>query len=134
MRDYEEIRQALIEESLSEATTEARYMAVTAKSTIANHRRGHGGASPEDVEAVRPHLIAVTDSATRLARASDLTAARAAFNDLTLALLLWRERISGPRPIVVHCAMLDKSWLQLGEPIENPYDPGMLRCGTVTSR
>jgi RND family efflux transporter MFP subunit len=33
-----------------------------------------------------------------------------------------------------YCPMVKEHWLQTGEDIRNPYDPGMLRCGTIKER
>jgi Cu(I)/Ag(I) efflux system membrane fusion protein len=33
-----------------------------------------------------------------------------------------------------YCPMVKEHWLQTGEDIRNPYDPGMLRCGTIKGR
>ncbi len=70
--------------------------------------------------------------------ADDLTELRAVFASVSNALLAIATAVPpSPRdPGVFHayCPMVKEHWLQVGEEIRNPYDPGMLRCGTIKGR
>lgn len=67
-----------------------------------------------------------------------LESLRAAFATVSDALLVIAaalppsERESGL--FHAYCPMVKQHWLQTGEQIRNPYDPGMLRCGTIKER
>jgi hypothetical protein len=65
-------------------------------------------------------------------RATDLQEARSAFAALSEAVIAYRETRCCERPVVVHCAMEKKSWLQPEGKIENPYVAASMRsCGKV---
>jgi hypothetical protein len=69
-------------------------------------------------------------AAARLAAATDLASARAAFGELSDAMIA----LVGPGARGVkkaYCPMVKKYWLQKGKQIENPYyGSEMLRCGS----
>jgi hypothetical protein len=87
---------------------------------------------------LRKRMVA---SAERAAAAADLPAVRAAFADLSDALLAWFKGQPNPAATslsIVHCPMAragkGANWLQAGEKIKNPYfGTDMLECGTVES-
>jgi RND family efflux transporter MFP subunit len=98
------------------------------------------------VESVGP-LVALDGAAGNAARqirdaaqhpGADLASLRSTFALVSDALLV----ISESHPLPTHeggvfhayCPMVKEHWLQTGEDIRNPYDPGMLRCGTIKGR
>jgi hypothetical protein len=78
----------------------------------------------------------VVEAAEQMRAADGAGAIRAVFEGLSAATL---EVVRAASPTAgaadslyrAYCPMVDKSWLQEGEAIENPYDPGMLRCGVL---
>lgn len=70
--------------------------------------------------------------------AGDLTELRAVFASVSNALLAIAKAVppSAREPGLFHayCPMVKEHWLQSGQEIRNPYDPGMLRCGTIKGR
>lgn len=75
----------------------------------------------------------VAAAASALASAGDLTAARTAFGRLSGALIAWAERSNtgfGPGVSTMYCPMANKSWVQRGDAVKNPYyGAAMLTCG-----
>ena len=73
----------------------------------------------------------VAAAARTIGGASDIKAARAAFGDLSDAMIaLVNSGSSGKDVRVAYCPMVKKSWLQKGDQIANPYyGSEMLRCG-----
>ena len=69
-------------------------------------------------------------AASKLAMATDIKAARAAFGDLSDAVIALLG--AGNKDVKkAYCPMVKKYWLQKGEQIENPYyGSEMLRCGS----
>ena len=72
---------------------------------------------------------ATVKAATTLAAAADLKTARAAFGDLSDAVIAMAG--TGNAGVKrAYCPMVKKYWLQKGEKIENPYyGSQMYRCG-----
>lgn len=71
-------------------------------------------------------------AATELSAAGDLEKARAAFGQLSDAFIDWAERTDAKLGdgVVMYCPMVDKSWVQKGEAVKNPYyGSAMLTCG-----
>lgn len=77
----------------------------------------------------------VVKSATKLAAAKDLTAARTAFGELSEAMSAYAKATGatfGPDINLVICPMLHKPWLQKGTKVTNPYyGKSMLTCGDI---
>lgn len=75
----------------------------------------------------------VAEAGERVARAGELKSARAAFGDLSAALLAYAKATGASMPAGVslaYCPMVDKSWLQKGTILQNPYyGREMLMCG-----
>lgn len=73
------------------------------------------------------------EAAERLQRAGDLKAARLAFEQLSDALFAYAKATGAANPAGVRtafCPMVNKSWLQRGDSIRNPYfGSEMLECG-----
>ena len=74
-------------------------------------------------------------AALKLERAGDLKAARAAFGELSDALIAHAKASGATTPTGVKqmfCPMVNKPWLQKGDAIKNPYyGSEMLDCGEV---
>jgi hypothetical protein len=74
-------------------------------------------------------------AAKKLTAAKNITAARAAFADLSTALVDYAQKTGatlGPEVHVAWCPMVDKPWIQKGEDIRNPYyGSSMLTCGAI---
>jgi hypothetical protein len=72
-------------------------------------------------------------AATKLQDARDLKAARKAFAELSDALFAYTKATGATMPAGVkaaYCPMVNKSWLQKGDKIQNPYyGSEMLECG-----
>ncbi|MGD9689675.1 MAG: efflux RND transporter periplasmic adaptor subunit [Phycisphaerales bacterium] len=68
----------------------------------------------------------------------DLDSLRSSFAAISNALLVIADTVPlSPRDVGVfhaYCPMVKQHWLQIGEEIRNPYDPGMLRCGSIKGR
>ncbi len=86
-------------------------------------------ASPFGIDA-----LPLGSSAKKLSTASSLTDARAAFGDLSTALLEYAAKTKADVPAgirVAFCPMNSKPWLQKESEIKNPYyGSQMLTCGT----
>ncbi len=81
-------------------------------------------------EAARP----IAAAAKRLEEARDIKAARQAFGQLSDSLLAYAKATGAALPSGVrtaYCPMVNKSWLQKGDKIQNPYyGSEMLECGS----
>lgn len=119
---YLEIQQALIGDDLQGAVGAAERLASAA--AMLGESEGEAGALG----------LRLSDAARF--DASDLEAFRAGF-EVVSDLLIERVRDWPPGPGVApairhaYCPMVDAAWLQISDKVENPYDPGMLRCGVI---
>jgi hypothetical protein len=132
--EYEQIRRALIENSTEGVRERALAIQFTASRLSRAFSADAAGVAEGDAAAVRALLPEITELAGRLAAAEGVAAARTELAELTKPLVRYQALVQGPRPIVVYCPMVKKSWLQPDEAIGNPYDPSMLRCGEVIGR
>ena len=132
--EYEQIRQALIEDSTEGVRERALAIQFTASRLSRAFSADAAGVAERDAAAVRALLPEITERAGRLAAAEGLAAVRTELAELTKPLVRYQALVQGPRPIVVYCPMVKQSWLQPDEAIGNPYDPSMLRCGEVVGR
>lgn len=107
---YEAVRQGLLKNSLAEVQKTATELAKDARAAKQN---------------------AVAAKADTLAKAPNLKAAREAFSPLSDEMTKLRDGATGARPSVYHCPMVKKSWLQPKGEVGNPYDPSMVKCGTL---
>jgi len=77
----------------------------------------------------------VVAAAKQLESASDLSSARKAFGQLTDTVFAYAKATGATMPAgvkTVYCPMVNKSWLQKGDAVRNPYyGSEMLDCGTV---
>lgn len=69
---------------------------------------------------------------------TELQPVRSTFATVSDALLVITSTLAPPAHdggvFHAYCPMVKEHWLQTGEEIRNPYDPGMLRCGTIKER
>ncbi len=78
---------------------------------------------------------AVAAAARALGEAPDLKAARAAFMDLSEAIVKAAGDALPPDVRVAYCPMVKKPWLQKGDAIQNPYfGTEMPTCGYFKKR
>jgi membrane fusion protein, copper/silver efflux system len=75
----------------------------------------------------------IADAARELEKSPDLRRARTAFGALSDAIMAY-AKATGAKPPgdvkVAYCPMINKSWLQKGDAIRNPYyGAEMLECG-----
>ena len=131
---YEQIRQALIENSTDGVKEHALAIQFTASRLSRDYSAAAAGVAEKDAAAVRALLPEIIERAGALAAADGLVAVRTQLAELTKPLVRYHALVQGARPIVVYCPMEKKSWLQPDEPIGNPYAPSMLRCGEVVQR
>jgi hypothetical protein len=77
----------------------------------------------------------IAAAAKKLRAAAKIDAARAAFGDLSVALVAYSESSKsglGKDLHLAYCPMADKPWVQRGEDIKNPYyGSEMLTCGMI---
>lgn len=75
----------------------------------------------------------IAKAADVLANAADLAAARAAFGELSDAVIAFSESTkaqTGDGVTAMYCPMVKKQWLQKGSNVSNPYyGKSMLTCG-----
>jgi hypothetical protein len=106
---YEDVRKALISQSLKDAQTASAALA----------RVAQGAGQPE-----------IATQAAEVSKAADLARARAAFWVLSQSMIKLRNASKEPRPAVYYCSMEKKSWLQPKGTVGNPYvDKSMTSCG-----
>jgi len=131
---YSRIHDALVEDSLTDVSDHATAIARIADEALADPRATHLQVAADDLDTVRELLPEVVERARGLAETADLEGARRATATLTQPLVRWQRLVDGPKPVVVYCPMHRKAWLQDDGPVENPYDPTMLRCGSIVQR
>jgi hypothetical protein len=116
MKPYEEIRQALVLDSLDGVAEKAAAIGEKADQTADDE-----------------NLLKISGFARQLSEASDLEGARGAFYELSKVMVRYRSKVGGEGlPVVAYCSMLKKSWLQPEGEIGNPYyGQSMAVCGEV---
>ncbi len=109
---YENVRQALLKDGVTDIQKTATELASVARSE-------------------KQKAIAV--QAAALAEATNVASARKVFAALSDEVIKFRAAGCCERPVVAYCAMEKKSWLQpAGTPISNPYLDGSMRtCGQI---
>ncbi len=108
---YEDVRKALVDQSLANAKAASAALAKEAKA-----------AGQADLET----------RAAAVSKAADLAKARAAFWSLSDSMIKLRNSARDPRPAVYYCSMEKKSWLQPKGTVGNPYvDKSMTACGEL---
>ena len=77
----------------------------------------------------------MVEQAKKLGAAKTLEAARAAFGELSVALVAYSDKTNHTLPADLHiayCPMVDKPWVQTGKLIQNPYyGTEMISCGSI---
>ncbi len=133
---YEPIRQALLHDSITGIATHAKTIATEAATLAARFDTTARAGVPANEKAECTALLPeVKRAAKALAGATDLAAVRAAFGDLSKAMVRYREMAGCDGPVVVYCPMAKKSWLQPAGEIGNPYlGQKMAGCGEVVSK
>ena len=131
---YSRIHGALVEDSLTDVSDQATAIARAADEALADLRATHVQVASDDLATVRELLPAVVERARALAETTDLEQARAAMATLTQPLTRWQRLVRGRKPVVAYCPMHRRAWLQDDGPMENPYDPTMLRCGSIVQQ
>jgi len=133
--DYEQIRLALVADSLDGVAAPASALRETGERLNADLSAARAGVPPAKLDEVKALLPEVIEAARQLETAETLEAARDAFYALSKPLVRWRQ-VAGEGPAVVYCSMARRSWLQPGdEAISNPYyGEEMATCGEVVSK
>ena len=122
------------------------------KAIVSSYMEIHAALAADKIEGVQPAAKAIGAEAARMGAggativtaakavetATDLKAARAAFGDLSDAVIAaakaegWKDL---PDAKVAYCPMVKKSWVQKDGKILNPYyGSSMLTCGEFKSR
>ena len=131
LEPYEAIRLALLEDSMDGVSTSAREIVAELEALSDAYSAEAAGIHAEYADDVRQAIGEAIGAAKRLAEASEIEPARTAFYELTKPLVRWRDRYAGEDlPNVAFCPMYERSWLQPGEQIGNPYG-NMPRCGSI---
>jgi len=132
---YEAIRLDLVKDATDGVATHAQALADEARSLAKKFDAGRAAVPGDKKADCVAQLASIADSATALAKATDIAGARAAFEELTEPMITYRDMVSGERPMVVYCPMVKKSWLQPDGEIGNPYGGApMVHCGVVKSK
>ncbi len=131
LEPYEAIRLALLEDSMDGVADNAAEIVAELEAlsdAYSAEAAGVHGEYASDVQAAVDEALA---AARRLEEASEIEPARTTFYELTKPLVRWRDRYAGEDlPNVAFCPMYERSWLQPGEQIGNPYGD-MPRCGSI---
>lgn len=131
---YETIRQALLHDTGEGVPAAAGQIgkeleALDGEPTAA--RAGTRAGTESELTDLLPDIEA---AAAELEQAGDLEQARAAFGELSKAMVRYRRMVADPEPVVVFCSMAQEVWLQPKGEIGNPYyGQSMARCGEVVS-
>ncbi len=109
---YENVRQALLKDSLTDIQRTAKDLAEAARTE---------------------KQPSIAERAEALSGVAGLKAARDSFAMLSEQMIRFRDGASGDRPIVIYCPMHKASWLQPKGAVTNPYadDASMRSCGQV---
>jgi len=134
--NYLEIQASLAADSLAGIKDNALAIARLGETLDRKFDPRLAGVAEKNAAATHELMPELARSAEALAKATDLTAARSAFADLSEALVLYRAMIIGSdKPNVAYCPMAKHNWLQSGQEIANPYyGTRMLRCGSIVDK
>lgn len=128
MENYLAIQTALAGDSIKGIAGNAQEIIEATEALAADHKV----AMNKEMAKLLP---GITTAATAVTKAKDIKAARAAFGDLSAAMVSYRQLVGGEGPKVAYCPMADKSWLQNGKKITNPYfGLKMLHCGKFVGK
>ena len=132
VRQYEEARLALINDTTDGIVAHARAMIDTLDELKTDLSATRAGVKPENVAEIRSLIPSLRSAAEALASATDLESARTAFYELTKPLVRWRSAAVVELPAVAYCPMAKRSWLQPEGEVSNPYyGQSMLTCGDL---
>jgi hypothetical protein len=132
---YEEVRQALLHDTLEGVPPSATKIAVRARALGESFAPEAAGVTEKGAEECRANLPVIADAADRLQEASTLAEAREAFEALSKAMIRYRRLATRPESVVVYCSMAEKVWMQPEGEIGNPYyGQSMAACGEVVSQ
>ena len=133
---YEPIRLALFQDSTAGIADHAARLQQELEGLAAGFDAARTGVAG-DADVARKALQEMAAAAGQLARAGNLEGARAAFYELSKALVRYRAQLD-PSELpadsgrVAYCPMARKSWLQPAGPIGNPYyGSEMPTCGQI---
>ena len=132
---YEALWQALADDSVAGLAEHAEGMRDAADRIAADFSADKAGlVMSADAEEASAFFDQVAKTALLLGTASDLTAARELFYDLSKPMVRLNELLAGERMKVVYCSMAKMSWLQRQEKIVNPYHGrAMAGCGEIVA-
>lgn len=127
-REYEQIRLALVDDSLDSIPERAGAIARAALEAEEAAKRS------EDYSPCCTAPAEIAQAADQLAAATTLAEAREAFFALSKPLMRFADPFQPTDVVTVFCSMKEKSWLQQKGTIGNPYGgKAMKGCGKVTS-
>jgi type IV secretory pathway protease TraF len=125
--EYLSVQDALASDSLEGVAPAARKLAAAAQRLNVKAAGPHA----KDFAALPKDLVA---SASALAAAKDLAAARQVFKELSRPMVQWASLTKPTHVQVVYCSMAEGKWLQTSPGVRNPYyGASMLRCGEVVA-
>lgn len=131
---YEAARIALINDTDEGVAERGREMVAVLDDLAADFSPQKAGIDAAQSGQVRSLLPVLRAAAASLAGASDLTASRDAFYELSKPLVRWRQAAVVEVPAVAYCPMAKRSWLQPEGDLSNPYyGQSMLTCGEIVS-
>ena len=132
---YEEVRQALFQDSTDGVQEAARKIGERARGLEEKFEPLDAAVTEDRATECRENLPTIVEAASELQQASTLAQAREAFQGLSKAMIRYRQLVSQPDSVVVYCSMAEKIWIQPDEQIGNPYyGQSMARCGQVVSQ
>lgn len=134
MGHYEAIRLSLLSDSLDGVSGHARAISKQARRLGSAFDAEMAGVRPGEGKKIQSLMLELKKHADALARAKNLTDARAAFGAMSESFVTYRNAAMGPLPAVAFCPMVKQAWLQPKGEIGNPYGgKKMPHCGQFTS-
>ena len=129
---YEEIRMALLADSMVDIAEHAKAIEEKATNLSDNLSTELAGVSAHDLEQCLTVLQEIEASAMNLAETSDLESAREEFFVLSKPMAKYRKLTGDQSTVVAYCPMAQKAWIQPAGEIGNPYlGQEMPTCGEV---
>jgi len=129
---YEEIRMALLADSMVDVAAHAEAIEERATDLSDSLSTALAGVSADDLEQCLTALQEIEASAMNLAETSDLESAREEFFVLTKPMAKYRKLTGDQSTVVAYCPMVQEAWIQPAGEIGNPYlGQEMPTCGEV---
>ena len=119
--EYEEIRLALVGDSLAEVEESADAMERQARKLLDDFDATSVGVAEAEADAAKALLGEIEATAGEVATAEGLEAVRSVFFDLSKPMGRLRKLTGDRSTIVVYCPMAKKAWLQPAGDLGNPY-------------